>query len=84
MILRDFQEIIAEILECAQAGQGITKTRLMYEVQLSFTQIKEYLQYLQQCELVSYNDENRVFRTTMKGKEFLKIYNELTKLAPRR
>lgn len=55
MILRDFQEIIAEILECAQAGQGITKTRLMYEVQLSFTQIKEYLQYLQQCELVSYN-----------------------------
>lgn len=56
----------------------------MYEVQLSFTQIKEYLQYLQQCELVSYDEQNRVFRTTMKGKRFLKLYNEMTELAPRR
>jgi predicted transcriptional regulator len=80
MILRDFQDIIAEILQCAQVDQGITKTRVMYEVQLSFTQIKEYFQYLQQNELVSYDEENRVFRTTMKGKKFLKLYNEMTEL----
>jgi predicted transcriptional regulator len=60
MILRDFQDIIAEILQSAQVDQGITKTRVMYEVQLSFTQIKEYFQYLQQNELVSYDKENRV------------------------
>lgn len=80
MILRDFQDIIAEILQCAQIDRGITKTRVMYEVQLSFTQIKEYLQYLQQNELVSYDEENRVFMTTMKGKKFLKLYNEMTEL----
>jgi predicted transcriptional regulator len=80
VILRDFQEIIAEILECAQVGQGITKTRVMYEVQLSFKQIKEYLQYLQQCKLLSYDDEKRVFSTTIKGKMFLKLYNEMTEL----
>ena len=80
MILRDFQDIIAEILRCAQVDQGITKTRVMYEVQLSFTQIKEYIQYLQQNELVSYDKENRVFRTTTKGKKFLKLYNEMTEL----
>jgi predicted transcriptional regulator len=80
MILRDFQDIIAEILQCAQVDQGITKTRVMYEVQLSFTQIKEYFQYLQQNELVSYDKENRVFRTTTKGKKFLKLYNEMTEL----
>lgn len=84
MILRDFQEIIAEILECAQGGQGITKTRVMYEVQLSFAQIKEYLQYLQHYELVSCDKQNRLFRTTMKGKRFLELYNEMTELAPRR
>ena len=80
MILRDFQDIIAEILQSAQVDQGITKTRVMYEVQLSFTQIKEYFQYLQQNELVSYDKENRVFRTTTKGKKFLKLYNEMTEL----
>jgi predicted transcriptional regulator len=80
MILRDFQEIIAEILECAQVGQGITKTRVMYEVQISFTQIKEYLQYLQHCELVTYDEQNRVYRTTTKGKKFLKLYDEMAEL----
>ncbi|MGH9952130.1 MAG: winged helix-turn-helix domain-containing protein [Nitrososphaeraceae archaeon] len=78
--MRDFQDIVAEILQCAQVDQGITKTRVMYEVQLSFTQIKEYFQYLQQNELVSYDEENRVFRTTTKGKKFLKLYNEMTEL----
>lgn len=81
VILRDFQDIIAEILEYAQVCQGISKTRVMYEVQISFTQIKEYLQYLQKCELLCYDEENRVFRTTMKGKKFVKLYNEMTELA---
>ena len=48
MFLRDFQEIIAEILESSQASQGISKARLMYNVQLSFAQVKEYLKYPQQ------------------------------------
>lgn len=53
-------------------------------MQLSFTQIKEYLQYLQQYELVSYDEEKTVFKTTMKGKRYLKLYNEMSELAPRR
>ena len=61
LILRDFHEIIAEILVCAQVGQGITKTRVMYEVQLSYTRSKEYLQYLQISELISYDEQERVF-----------------------
>lgn len=79
-LLRDYQEIIAEILECGQVRQGISKTRVMYEVQVSYTQIKEYLQYLQQCELLVFDEENRVFRTTKKGKKFLELYNEMNKL----
>ncbi|HZA69869.1 MAG TPA: winged helix-turn-helix domain-containing protein [Nitrososphaeraceae archaeon] len=64
--------------------QSITKTRITNEMQLSFTQIKEYLQYLQQYELVSYDEEKTVFKTTMKGKRYLKLYNEMSELAPRR
>ena len=59
MMLRDFQDIIAEILECAQVYQGISKTRVMYKIQISFTQIKEYLQYLQEYELLSYDEEKQ-------------------------
>jgi predicted transcriptional regulator len=82
MILRNSYRIIAEILECAQRSQGISKTRIMYEVELSFTQIKEYLNYLQQCELVSCKEEYGIFRTTNKGKKFLKLYNDMTNLLP--
>jgi predicted transcriptional regulator len=38
----------------------------------------------QQYELVSYDEEKRVFRATTKGKRFLKLYNEMSELAPRR
>jgi predicted transcriptional regulator len=82
--MRDFQAIIAGILNCSLEKQGITKTRLSNEMQLSFTQIKDYLQYLQQYELISYDEERSVFRTTTRGKRFLKLYNEMTELAPRR
>lgn len=80
MVLRDYQKLIAKILRSALGSQGITKTRVMYEVQLSFTRVKEYLQYLQQFELVSYDEQNRVFRTTMKEEKLLKLYNEMTDL----
>jgi predicted transcriptional regulator len=79
-VLRDFQETIAEILECAQASQGISKTRVMYDVQLSFTQIKKYLKYLQQCKLLSYDEVDRVYRTTIEGNKFVRLYNEVTEL----
>ena len=80
MYLLDFQEIIAEILECAQVDHGISKTRILYEVQLSFTQMKEYLKYLQQCDLLSFDKENRLYRTTDKGKKFLRLHYEMIKL----
>jgi predicted transcriptional regulator len=52
----------------------------MYNVQSSFAQVKEYLKYLEQCELLSFDGEKRVYRTTVKGKKFLKLYNEMTEL----
>jgi predicted transcriptional regulator len=82
--MRDFQAIIAGILNCSLKKQGFTKNRLSNEMQLSFTQIKRYFQYLLQHELISYEDRTGVFRTTAKGKRFLKLYNEIKELAPNR
>ena len=82
--MRDFQAIIAGILNCSLKKQGITITRLSNEMQLSLTQIKGYLQYLLQYELISYEERTSVFRTTTKGKRFLKLYNEMKELAPSR
>ena len=82
--MRDFQAIVAGILKCALDKKGVTKTRLIKEMQLSFTQIKEYLQYVLQYELISYEERTSVFRTTTKGKRFLKLYNEMKELVPSR
>ena len=78
--LRDSQEIIAEILECAQVSQGISKTKVMYDVQLSIAQIKEYLMYLQQCNLLNYDEVDRVYITTTQGNRFVRLYNEMVDL----
>jgi predicted transcriptional regulator len=81
MILhRDHQEIIAEILESALGSQGITKTRIMYKVQLSFNQLKEYIPYLQHKELISYDAKRRVYRTTKKGTRVLELYDKINEL----
>jgi predicted transcriptional regulator len=82
--LRDFQGIIAGILRCVQEGQGVTKTRIVNKAQLSSSQLKEYIYYLRQQELVNYDEEKRIFRITRKGKRFLKLYDEMSELAPRR
>jgi predicted transcriptional regulator len=71
--LRDFQAIIAWILGCALEKQGITKTGITNEMQLSFTQIKEYLQYLQQYELVSYDGQKKSIQNDNERKEILEI-----------
>jgi predicted transcriptional regulator len=67
-----------------QEGQGVTKTRIVNKAQLSSSQLKEYIYYLRQQELVNYDEEKRIFRTTRKGKRFLKLYDEMSELAPRR
>jgi predicted transcriptional regulator len=52
----------------------------MYRVQLSFAQTKEYLLFMQQCELLIYDEENNVFRGTLKGKRFLTLHREIIEL----
>jgi predicted transcriptional regulator len=76
---RSRTEITAQILETAIGG--VTKTKIMYGAFLSFAQLKEYLDTLHENDLLSYDNKSRKFKTTPKGHRFLKITEELGKLA---
>jgi predicted transcriptional regulator len=72
-------DIIADILD--QAKQGTKKTRIMYMCNLSFRQLRVYLDFLMKrgfLSLTNSGEENaRIFRTTRKGLAFLKAYQAL-------
>lgn len=71
-------DITAAILEIAQGGA--VKTRIMYSAFLSFPQLKEYLKLLTDSGLLEYADEERQYNTTEKGRNFLKVYNEVVQM----
>jgi predicted transcriptional regulator len=76
-------DIIADILEASY--EGTRKTYLMYRCNMSFKQLKTYLNFLLGKELLcmmhgSLNPDPSFFKITDKGKEFLKSYKGLKDL----
>ncbi|HEX5186424.1 MAG TPA: winged helix-turn-helix domain-containing protein [Nitrososphaeraceae archaeon] len=78
MSYRSRTEIVARILDAANGGT--TKTKIMYNAYLSYNQLREYLTMLIENDLIEYLVGNKLFRTTEKGLNLLKIYNEMTEL----
>ena len=71
-------EIIAQLLNAASGPT--TKTKMMYKALLSYEQLKEYLIMLTENDLIAYDKPTGRFSTTYKGYEFLRRYEDLTKL----
>jgi predicted transcriptional regulator len=78
MNYRSRTELVAMILDAANGG--ITKTKIMYHAYLSYNQLKEYLTLLIENELIEYISGNKIFKTTEKGLNLLKIHNEMRDL----
>jgi len=76
---RSRTEITAQILETAIGG--VTKTKIMCRAFLSYAQLKEYLAVLLDNDLLRYDTASEKFKTTEKGLRFLKITDELGRLA---
>ena len=74
-------DIAAAILDTANGGA--IKTKIMYSAFLSFPQLKEYLGLLTDGGLLDYEDEERVYKTTDKGRRFLKMYREVDSMIPK-
>ncbi len=75
MKYRSRTDIAAAILEIAL--ESAIKTKIMYKAFLSFPQLKEYLAVLEEKGLLEHIATNREYRTTDKGKQFLKMYKEV-------
>jgi predicted transcriptional regulator len=71
-------DVIAQLLEAALGGT--TKTKMMYKAMISHAKLKEYLQMLIENDLIVYDKASQRFTTTHKGHQFLKGYEDLSKL----
>jgi predicted transcriptional regulator len=92
MRYRSRTEIITQILEIVNDGSccsssssrfgdgGVSKTKIMYKAFLSYNQLKEYLAVLTKSDLLSYDGQTRMFKTTEKGLRFLKAYAQINQL----
>jgi len=52
----------------------------MYGAYLSYTQLKEYLSFVQERGLLAYDEELQVYRLTPKGLHFLNTYEEVKEI----
>ena len=77
---RDRLRIMAEIMEVAKGSQ--LKTRIMYMVNLSFSQVNEYLSFLTEMGFLSIRVENgkKVYETSAKGILYIENYREMSNL----
>lgn len=62
--------------------EGSTKTRIMYDAYLSYTQLKEYITHLEESNLIAHNKTNNQYTLTENGHKFLVAYDQLIELVP--
>jgi predicted transcriptional regulator len=78
MKYRSRTDIIAMILQAAM--NGATKTRLMYSAYLSYAQVQEYLGFLTDRKLISFEDGSQEYKLTEQGLRFLRVYDEISEI----
>ena len=76
MKYRSRTDIIAMILQAAI--NGATKTRIMYGAYLSYAQVKEYLSFLMEKELIRYEEGSAIYKLTQKGVQLLRVYEDIS------
>lgn len=71
-------DITTMILESARTG--IPKSKIMFEAYLSYSQLVEYLNYLDQNNLLEYETNTHLYKLTGKGLRVLNISKEMNEL----
>lgn len=78
MKYRSRTDIVSMVLESTRGGE--TKTKIMYKAYLSYAQVNEYLKFLQENDLLTFEEGSRLYRVTEKGLKFLNTSDELNEL----
>jgi predicted transcriptional regulator len=76
MKYRSRTDIIAMILQAAT--RGATKTRIMYSAYLSYAQVKEYLSFLIERNLIWYEQGSGLYKLSERGLQLLKAYEGIS------
>ncbi len=66
-------EIVVQILDLCMHGKR--KTNILYQANLSFTQVEKYIADMLLCDLVK--QDGKKYFTTEKGKQVLDLFAEL-------
>jgi predicted transcriptional regulator len=77
--VRSRTEIIGLILQAVE-GEPLTRSKVMYQTMLNFKQVTDYTSLLIQQELLSYSKLDRTYTITDKGRQFLALFTETSKL----
>jgi predicted transcriptional regulator len=80
MKYRSSTEIIDTMLQ--SIGSGATRTQIMYKSYLSYHQLKEYLNLLQERDMIAYQEGNQIYRITENGLKFMHAFEEIRELVP--
>jgi predicted transcriptional regulator len=76
---RDRTEIIGLILQAVE-GEPLTCSKIIYQTMLNFKQTTDYTSLLIQQKLLSYSKLDRTYAITDKGRQFLALFTETSKL----
>jgi predicted transcriptional regulator len=76
---RSRTEIVVLILQAVEA-QPITRSKIMYEVMLSFKMTIDYISLLTEQGLLSHVKQDKKYAITDKERQFLALYNETDRL----
>jgi predicted transcriptional regulator len=68
-------DLMSQILEAAKGGA--TRSQITRHSFLSNNYVSYYLSELTERGLVSHDSKTRSYKTTLKGKEFLRLYDKL-------
>ena len=79
MKYRSRTDIAALILEAANGGAA--KTKIMYRAFLSYAQLNQYMDLVEENGLIEYEESERGYSLTEKGMHVLKMCNQLDEMA---
>ena len=68
-------DIVAMILRTSL--DGAKRTKIMYSTQLSYNKLMELLSVAIRKEMIEYDEKSRTYRTTAKGRAYLKNYDKI-------
>jgi len=77
---KDRTFLVERILETAKDDSGSTESKIGSNALLTLTEVGWYLRNLIQNGLIQYNGENRTYKTTKHGEDFLHTIKKMGEL----